>query len=106
LPDADDVDVDDAMAAISAPPFVVPTTRIGTAGGFLRFGGGGGDRRCTFFVPLAVDMPLAALPAGLGGTRASEVRIDAGTSGDVGDSGTKRAPTGDNGWSDTVPNEL
>ena len=38
-------DVDDAIAAISAPPFDVPTTRMGTAGGFLRFGGGGGDRR-------------------------------------------------------------
>ena len=38
-------DVDDAMAAISAPLFDFPTTRIGTAGGFLRFGGGGGDRR-------------------------------------------------------------
>lgn len=38
-------DVDDAMAAISAPLFDLPTTRIGTAGGFLRFGGGGGDRR-------------------------------------------------------------
>ena len=38
-------DVDDAMAAICAPLFEVPTTRMGTAGGFLRFGGGGGDRR-------------------------------------------------------------
>jgi len=38
-------DVDDAMAAICAPLFEVPTKRMGTAGGFLRFGGGGGDRR-------------------------------------------------------------
>jgi hypothetical protein len=46
LPDAGDDDVDDAMVAICAPPFDLPTTRIGTAGGFLRFGGGGGgDRR-------------------------------------------------------------
>ena len=78
LPNDSD-DVDDAIAAISAPPFDVPTTRIGTAGGFLRFGGGGGDRRWTFFAPLAVDMPLAALPAGLagggGGTRAFEVNM-------------------------------
>jgi hypothetical protein len=44
LPNDSD-DVDDAIAAISAPPFDVPTTRMGTAGGFLRFGGGGGDRR-------------------------------------------------------------
>jgi hypothetical protein len=38
-------DVDDAIAEICAPLFEVPTTRMGTAGGFLRFGGGGGDRR-------------------------------------------------------------
>jgi len=102
LPNDSD-DVDDAIAAISAPPFDVPTTRIGTAGGFLRFGGGGGDRRWTFFAPLAVDMPLAALPAGLasgGGTCAFEVRADAGPSGDGGDnSGTEleNAAVGDSG---------
>jgi len=64
----------------------LPTTRIGTAGGFLRFGGGGGDRRWTFFAPLAVDVALAMLPAGLGGIgpRRLELRTDAGTSGDGG----------------------
>ncbi len=55
-------------------------------------------------------MALAALSAGLGGggTRASEVRADAGTSGDEGDtSGTEfeGTLTGDRGWSDTVPSE-
>jgi hypothetical protein len=51
-------------------------------------------------------MPLAALLAGLGsggGTRAFEVRADAGTSGDGGDnSGTEleSAVVGDSGWSD------
>ena len=63
------------------------------------------------FVPLAVDMPLAALPAGLGsgdGTRAFEVRANAGTSGDGGDNGGTEfecAAVGDSGWSDTVPSE-
>jgi hypothetical protein len=35
--------VDDAMATISAPPFVVATTRIGTASGCRRFVIRGGD---------------------------------------------------------------
>jgi hypothetical protein len=38
-------DVDDAIAAIFAQLFDVPTTRTGTAGGFRRFGGAGGERR-------------------------------------------------------------
>jgi len=91
-------DVDDAIAEISAPPFDLPTTRGGTAGGFLRFGGGGGDRRWTFFVPVPVppavdvdvDVALPTLPAGLGGIirpRGSKVRADAGTSGDGGGGG-------------------
>jgi hypothetical protein len=45
FPSLPGADVDDAMAVISAPLFDLPTTREGTAGGFLRFGGGGGDRR-------------------------------------------------------------
>jgi hypothetical protein len=68
---------------------------MGTAGGFLRLGGGGGDRRCTFFVPLAVEVPLIALPAGLGGTRASDLRTDLGNSGDGGGGGLTGDPTGD-----------
>ena len=88
-------DVDDAIAAISAPPFVMPT-RLGTAGGFLRFGGAGGERRWAFFVPLAVDVLLTALPAGLGGKRSSKERTDMGEScGCAG--GTARAPPGDKG---------
>jgi len=67
---------------------------MGTAGGFLRLGGGGGERRCTFFVPLAVEVPLAALPAGLGGTRVPELRTDLGTSGDGGGGGLTGASTG------------
>ena len=89
------------MAAICAPLFEVPTTRMGTAGGFLRLGGGGGDRRCTFFVPLAVGVLLAALPAGLGGTRVAELRTDLGTSGDGGGGGVAGAPTGDIGDADS-----
>ena len=68
---------------------------MGTAGGFLRLGGGGGDRRCTFFAPLAVEVPLAALPAGLGGTRVLELRTDLGASRDGGGGGLTGAPTGD-----------
>lgn len=89
------------MAAICAPLFEVPTTRMGTAGGFLRLGGGGGDRRCTFFVPLAVDVPFAALSAGLGGTRVSELRTDLGTSGDGGSGGVAGVPAGDIGEPDS-----
>jgi hypothetical protein len=50
-------------------------------------------------------MPLAVLPAELGGggARVFEVRAYAGTSGDGGH-GTKLA-VGDSGWSDTVPSE-
>jgi hypothetical protein len=33
---------------------LVPTTRMGTGSGFLRFGSGGGDQRWTYFVTLAV----------------------------------------------------
>jgi len=43
LPNSSD-DIDDATAAISMPPFDVPTKRMGTAGGFLRFRSGGEDR--------------------------------------------------------------
>ena len=56
-------------------------------------------------------MKLAALPAGLGdgGTRAFEVRADAGTSGDGGGDTSatelESAAVGDSGWSDTVPSE-
>lgn len=77
-------DVDEAIAAISAPLFATPT-RLGTAGGFLRFGGAGGERRwTTFFIavpPLAVDVLLIALSAGLGGERPSKERTDTGESG-------------------------
>jgi len=89
------------MAAICAPLFEVPTTRMGTAGGFLRLGGGGGDRRCTFFVPPVVEVPLATLPAGLCGTRVPELRTDLGTSGDGGGGGVAGAPTGDIGEADS-----
>jgi len=58
-------------------------------------GGGGGDRRCTFFVPLTVEVPLAVLPAGLCGTRVTELRTNLGTSGDGGGGGLTGAPTGD-----------
>jgi hypothetical protein len=87
-------------------------TRMGTAGGFLRFGGAGGERRWAFFVPLAVDLAvdvlLTALLAGLGGTRSSKERTDTGEScGCAG--GTARAPPGDKGDAGSqsnVPNEL
>ena len=89
-------EVDEAIAAISAPPFVTPT-RMGTAGGFLRFGGAGGERRWTFFVVLDDDLALTALSAGLGGVRPSKERTDVGDSccGCVG--GTASAPPGDRG---------
>jgi len=38
-------DVEDAIAVIVAPLFVLPTV-VGTAGGFLRLGGAGAERRC------------------------------------------------------------
>jgi len=88
-------DVDEAIAAISAPLFVTPT-RTGTAGGFLRLGGAGGERRWTFFVPLAVDVVLFALSAGLGGLRSSKERTDTGESGGCA-GGTASAPPGDRG---------
>jgi hypothetical protein len=52
------------------------------------------------------DRDTDGAPTGLGGNRASEVRADAGTSGDGGDRGTECGPTGDIIWSDTVPYEL
>jgi hypothetical protein len=33
--------MDDAIVTVSVPPFDVPTTHMGTANTFLRFGGGG-----------------------------------------------------------------
>ena len=89
-------DVDEAIAAISAPPVVTPT-RMGTAGGFLRFGGAGGERRWTFFVALDVDLALTALSAGLGGVRPSKERTDEGDSCCGWAGGTASAPPGDIG---------
>ena len=97
LPNAG-ADVDEAIAAISAPLFATPT-RLGTAGGFLRFGGAGGERRWTvFFIvdPLAVDVLLIVLPAGLGGERPSKERTDTGESGAC-TGGTASAPPGERG---------
>jgi hypothetical protein len=52
---------------------------------------------------------LAMLTAGLGGMRAPELRIDAGTSGDGGCGGAECAATGDTGDAASygiVPSEL
>jgi len=59
-------------------------------------GGAGGERRLTFFVPLAVDVLLIALSAGLGGgERPSKECMDTGESCCDCAGGTASAPPGD-----------
>jgi hypothetical protein len=83
LPNNSD-DIDDAIAASSVQLFDVPTTYMGTASGFLSFGGA---ELIFSHSPSTCSSPCDPLGPGGGGTRTSPMRTDESTSGD-GDDGS------------------